>query len=169
MLNLYGRSPAERAKSIALGLFAVLLSASAWQISDGRAQPVREQQDRETVTAIARGFAIALTTYDYAHPNVQRVRIATVSSSDILARVTAATSDIAQSKASSLGEATYTTVVTLSSSRSEVLVGTAQVVSGAYTGSGSELAGLLCVTVGRSDSNWLVVDFRWLQAPGGAP
>jgi hypothetical protein len=169
MLNLLGRTGAERAKSLAIGILAGLLLFSLLQISVQRADAQRETRNRQAVADVARRFAVALTTYDYAHPGVQLLAIATVGSPAVSARVMAASSDLASAKASSIGEVTGSTVKTFSGSSAEVLVGTSQVVSGTYAPSGTRLVGLLDVTIGSPRQTWVATDYSWLQAPSGTP
>jgi hypothetical protein len=169
MLNLFGRSAAERAKSIAICLLLGLCTLSLWQVSTENANASREDQNRRASIDVARRFAVALTTYDYVHPDIQRLQVAAVSSSSVRDRIEAASSDIVSARVSSLGEATSAVVLRLSSWQTEVLVATSQVASGSYLGSPTELVGLLSVTVVRSGTAWVVTDYRWLQAPGGAP
>jgi hypothetical protein len=169
MLNLVGRSSAERAKSIAIGLLLGLLVLSVWQLSIENAQANREDQAHRAAVDIAQRFASALTTYDFAHPGVQGLQIAALSTTAIRDRVFASSGDVVSARASSVGDVTDVIVATLTGSTATVLVTTSQVVSSTYTGTAATLAGLLDVTVGRSPRGWLVTDYRWLLAPGGPP
>jgi type II secretory pathway pseudopilin PulG len=169
VLNVLGRSTAERAKSIAIVILSALLLLSLWQASSDRAQAQRESRDRQAVTDVAGRFATALTTYDYAHPNIQMLAVAEVASPAVRARVSAAFTDLARAKASSIGDVTSSIVETLSDSRAEVLVRTSQVVSGSYAAPGMELSGMLDTTIISLGSGWLVSDYSWLPTHGGAP
>lgn len=169
MLNLVGQSAVERAKSITIFLLLGLLALSLWQMSTEDANAARDDQNRRASADVARRFAIALTTYDFAHPDIQLRQLATVSSSSVRDRVEAASSDIVSGRVSSLGEATSTVVLRLSDSRSDVLVATSQVVSGTYLGASAKIAGLLSVSVVPSGTAWVVIDYSWLEAPIGVP
>src|SRR5713101_5911570 len=103
MLNLLGRSTPERAKSITIGVLAGLLMVCLLQLSTVNAQAVREDQDRRVATDVAVRFAVALTTFDYAHPNVQVLQVAALSWQVVQGRVAASIDDIAATKASSVG------------------------------------------------------------------
>lgn len=168
MLTLLGRSGAERAKSIAIGLLAVLLMLALWQVWTENGPAAARDHDRQAATDIARRFAIALTTYDYAHLNVHLAQIAAVCTAAVSDRIAAASGDVIAAKASSQGEAKDSLVMTITAARVEMLVTTSQVVTG-YGISGIWVAGLLDITVGRSGGGWLVTDYRWLLAPSAAP
>ena len=167
MLNLFGRSAAERAKSVAISVLAGLLLLALWQLETQSALAMREDQNRQVAVNVAQRFAIALTTYDYAHPNVQLVTVAAVSSVAVQERVRAAAGDVVAAKASSLGGVIDAIVTNLTAAKADVLLETAQVVGGSYAETGTTLRGLLKVTVGQTGGGWVVVDFRWLLAPSG--
>jgi len=168
--SLLGRSLVERAKAITIATLGGLLLLSLWQVSTENALAARQSRDHQAAADVARQFASALTTYDYAHPNIQRLKLEDLSSADVRDRVLASSAEIASAKGSSLGDATDAVVIsTGTDSQIEVLVRTNQVVASVYVGAGTELAGLLDVTLGRTDGTWLVVTYRWLLAPGGAP
>lgn len=169
MLNVLGRSTGERAKSIAIVIMSGLLLLSLWQASSARAQAQRESRDRQAVTDVAGRFALALTTYDYAHPNIQMLAVAEVASPAVRARVAAAFTDLTRAKASSIGDVTNSIVETLSDSRAEVLVRTSQVVSGSYVAPAMVLSGMLDATIISLGSGWVVSDYSWLAMPSGAP
>lgn len=169
MLRFIGRSAAERAKSIAIGLLAGLLTISLWQLSAQNVEATRGKQVRDVAAAVARQFATALTTYDYAHPDVQLVQIAAISCPLVSDRVRSASQDVAYARATSVGAVSDPIVTTVTNSHAEVLVGTSQVVSSIYTSRVAELAGLLEVGVDQTGARWVVSDYRWLVAPGAAP
>ncbi len=112
---------------------------------------------------------MALTTYDYAHPDVYVRQVAAVSSQVVSQRVRAATTDFQFAMASSLGDVTGVKVASLTDSQGEVLVDTLQVVSDRYAVVRTNLTGLLDVTVSRSGEVWLVSDYRWLLTPSSGP
>jgi Mce-associated membrane protein len=140
-----------------------------WQVANGRSDSIREQQNRTDATDIARRFAIALTTYDYAHLLVHDSQVSSVSSQSVRDRVLAASPDVTNGKASSLGEVTETVVIATAATRVEILIGVSQVVSSTYAGTGVEVAGLLDVTVSPAGRGWVVTDYRWLLTPAVGP
>src|SRR5690348_7635425 len=102
MLNLLvGRSALERGKAAAILLLAGLLAISLWQVSADRALGAKENEARSAAIAVARQFALALTTYDYAHPDLQLINVQAVSSQAIRDRVRSASIDLVTARASS--------------------------------------------------------------------
>jgi hypothetical protein len=169
MLTLFGRSAAERGKSIAIGILAGLLLLAMWQVWAARGEAIQQTQDRDAALAAAARFAAALTTYDFAHFDVYVAHVAAVSSPIVVERVRASNTDVVNAKASSIGDVTDALVAEVSTSRAEVLVGTSQVVSGSYTVAGTKLSGLLKVTVDRIGKAWIVADYSWLVTSVGSP
>ena len=167
--SLFGRSVLERAKTIAIAGLAVLLVLFAWQLSADQVQSRQDIRDRQGASDVARRFAIALTTYDYAHPEVQLEQIAAISSPGLRNRISAAFADIGGARASSLGEITALDVVALNGGVAHVLVRTSQVVSGAYVMTGTTVTGLLDLALIRLGGGWIVSQYRWLVAPSNAP
>lgn len=159
-----GRSAIERWKSIAIVVLSVLLGAALCQASSGRSQAVRDDQARAAARDVARRFAVALTTYDYAHPAVQLAQVERLSSQSVVDRIRAAQEDVRSAEASSIGEVIGDHVATLNSPSVRVLVETKQVVSSSYSRS-ARLDGLLDVTVTAGSGSWRVVDYRWLVPP----
>jgi hypothetical protein len=169
MLNLFGRSTAERAKSITIGLLAGLLMLSLWQVSTGNAHANREDQDRQGANDVARRFAIALTTYDYAHPEIQRLNVAAVSSPTVQEKVNSAQSDLVALGASSVGDVHDSIVSGLTNTDARVIVNTSQVTHSRDVLTAIQMEGLLEVSLSHSPRNWMVTDYRWLVVPGSAP
>jgi len=167
VLTALGRPGADRAKSVAIGVLAGLLLLALWQLATESALASREDHDRQAAVAVAQRFAIALTTYDYAHPNVQLVAVVAVSSVSVQERVRTASTDIVAARASSLGGVSDAVVTNLTPSKGNVLLETTQVIGGGYAETGTTLRGLLEVTVGQPGGGWAVIDFRWLLAPSG--
>ncbi len=169
MLSVFGLSTTERAKSVSIAVLSILLAVSLLQVSAGRAQMEQEKRDKDAAVDIARRFAIALTTYDYAHQRAQAELVAGVSSQVVMDRVRAAWLDVESAKAASLGDVTADTVVVATQSDAEVLVWTSQVVSNRFVVAGSTLVGLLDVWARLTDGRWIVTDYRWLLFPGPGP
>jgi hypothetical protein len=144
-----GRSTVEQGKSLGIVLLAGLTAVSLWQVANARAVAVGDQQARASVESISERFAIALTTYDYAHPAVQAGQVAAVSAPSVRERVGTASRDLVLARASSFGEATGAVVSVLTSDRADVLVRTSQVVSGSYEVTTARLYGLLEVRLSR--------------------
>jgi hypothetical protein len=165
MLILLGRSKGERVKSAAIVVLASLLMISLWQLAAQNSEATRGNRLRDIASGVAQRFAIALTTYDYAHPNVQLVKIAAISSPVVRDRVSSASRDVVNARASSVGAASDPIVTTVSTSHAGVLVRTSQIVTAKFVAGGIELTGLLEVKVNRAGDRWVVGDYRWLVAP----
>jgi hypothetical protein len=165
LIRVLGTSGIERTKSIAICAMAALLGLSLWQVSTGRSASNESQQSRVAAAEAARGFAVALTTYDYAHLDNYIHQVAAATSGDLRARVAAASKDLAAAKASSIGDVSSATVARITSFEAEVLVFTSQVVSGRYVVEATRIAGLLDVTLVHAKDRWVITDFRWLLAP----
>jgi len=169
MLTRLGNSTVERAKSVTVAVLATLLATSLWQLSVGQAQAQQGKRDTSAMSAVAERFAVALMTYDYAHPEVLYSQIGAVRSSAIDRRIRAAFVDIASARVSSVGEVTESYLTSVTASEARVLERTAQVVSAQYMAANIQLFGLLDVTVTRSTQGRLVSDYQWLLAPVAAP
>jgi hypothetical protein len=169
MLTLFGQSVAERAKSAAIAVLSILLGVSLFQVSSDRMQTDQDMRDKEAARDVARHFAVALTTYDYAHENAQAMLLKAVSSAEVSERVCAAWLDVQAAKAASIGEVTADTVVIASRAEIGILLWMSQVVSSSFAASGATLVGLLDVTVHQVEGRWIVSDFRWLLIPGLGP
>jgi hypothetical protein len=168
MLNLVvGRSALERGKAAAILLLAGLLAISLWQVSADRALGAQENEARSAASALARQFALALTTYDYAHPDLQLINVQAVSSQAIRDRVRAASIDLVTARASSVGEVTEMVVISVSIDRVEVLTYTSQVVSGSYVSGALSLTGLLDIIVSKPKADWVITGYQWLLPPEG--
>jgi len=166
MLNLLvGRSAVEYGKAAAILLLAGFLTISLWQVSADRAVGAQENEARSAASDVARRFALALTTYDYAHPQVQLVDVQAVSTQAIGDRVRSASIDLVAARASSVGAVTEMVVVTVASARVEVLARTMQVVSGNYMSGASSLTGLLDIILSKPGADWVVTDYEWLTPP----
>jgi hypothetical protein len=169
MLNLFGRSTTERAKSIAIGLLAALLVISLWQLWTATSQASHNDRNRQVATDLARQFAIALTTFDYAHEDVQRLSIAALSTPVVQRRVGRALPDLVALRASSHGDVRDSVVSSLTSTKAVVIVSTNQLFTSRNNLTATRLQGLLEVRLSQSPQSWVVTDYRWLEAPVDAP
>lgn len=169
MLTLLGRSAVERAKSITIALLTGLLMLSLWQVSAGNAQANREDQNRQGAIDVARRFAIALITYDYAHPELQRRNVAAVSSPTVQEKVSGAMPDLLAIRASSIGEVRDSIVSRLADTDARVIVSTSQVTSSRDVLTAIQMEGLLEVSLSQSPRSWIVTNYQWLVVSGDAP
>ena len=138
-------------------------------MSVGRADGVGAVQDRKAVAELARRFAVALTTYDYEHLDVQSLQLSAISSPAVVARVRGASRDLVAAKASSVGDAIDSIPSAVTGSQADAFVGTSQVMTSRYQPAGTKLAGLLEMALSHTSQGWVVTDYRWLLASVAAP
>jgi hypothetical protein len=163
-----GGSAIDLGKSIAIVVLAVLLGAALCQASTGRSQAVRDDQARAAARDVARRFAVALTTYDYAHLEVQLAQVERLSSATVVQRIRSAQDDVGVAQASSIGEVESDHVAMQSRLSARVLVETKQVISNSYP-KAAQLKGMLDVTVAAGRDGWTVAEYRWLAVPTQVP
>src|SRR5262249_43084222 len=102
--RLIGIEPIEVAKTILL-LFVTLIAAIALQqLAATRSTQTVGQADRTQVLGVAATFGQALTTYDYAHPDVQVNQLTPLVDRSVLDRVRRAFPDLALYRAVSVGQ-----------------------------------------------------------------
>jgi hypothetical protein len=160
--RLIGTEPVEVAKSVLLVFFLLIAAIALQQLAATRASQNVGQSDRSEVLQVASSFGQDLTTYDYAHPQVQVNRIAPLVTPAVLDRVRNAFPDMALYRAVSIGQAPDTYMESLSSDQAEVLVQTHSTMESQYAPPGTQSTGLLLCEIGRESSGWRVSDYKWL-------
>jgi hypothetical protein len=162
LARLIGAGPVEVAKS-ALLVFVTLIAAIALQqLAATRSGQTSDQADRAAVLSVARDFGQELTTYDYAHPDVQQHRLAPLVTRPVLNQVRLAFPDLAQSHAVSVGALPDAYVQSLDGSHAQVLLETRSIMQSQYTSPGTRGTGLLLCDLDHQQSGWLVSHYRWL-------
>ena len=163
MLNrLVGERPIEVAKTILLVFVTLIAAIALQQLAATRSNQTTGQSDRAAVLQVAGDFGQQLTTYDYAHPEVQANRLGPLATRSVLDRVRKAFPDLALYKAVSVGQRPETYLQTLDSDHAEVLVMTHSTTQSQYAPPGTRSSGLLLCEISREGSNWRVSDYRWL-------
>jgi hypothetical protein len=161
--RLIGEGPIEVAKSGLLVFLAVLAATSMQQLASTRAGQTVGERDRALVAGLARDFGRELTTYDYAHADVQEHRLSPLASSRVVTRVMTSFPDLWQFRATSIGEAPDAWVESLDGRRAQVLVRTKSTVQSSNVAPGTRASGLLLCDLDRQPSgSWRVGDFQWL-------
>jgi hypothetical protein len=164
MLNaLVGRSRIEGAKSIAIAALTVLLAVSLWQVSAGQAQAQQEMRDRNAAAEIAGRFAVALTSYDYAHLDVQQRELRGVASNDVIAVITRSSGDVQAAKATSIGTVIRSWIVGFESAHADAIVRVSQVEDSTFVAAPTVQSSLLDVRIADTRGGWQVVGFEWLS------
>ena len=163
MLNrLIGTEPVEVAKSILL-LFVTMIAAIALQqLAATRSSQTTGQSDRSEVLRVAGSFGQELTTYDYAHPDVQVHGLTPLVTPAVLDRVRRAFPDLALYRAVSVGQPPDTYLQSLDASRAGVLVQTHSTMESQFTPPGTKTTGLLLCEVRHENGGWRVADYKWL-------
>src|SRR5262245_32164833 len=113
------------------------------QVATTRSSQTAGQSDRSAVLALARDFGQALTTYDYAHPDVQRRQLARLATTQVVEKASASFPDLQVHKAVSVGSAPDTYLQTMDTDHAQVLVQTKSTMQSAYIPPGTRASGLL--------------------------
>lgn len=163
MLNrLIGTEPVEIAKSVLLAFLTVIALIALQQLAATRATQTTGQSDRSEVLQVAGSFGQDLTTYDYAHPDVQVNGLRPLVTPAVLDRVRRAFPDLALYRAVSVGQPADTYLQSLDADHAEVLVQTHSTMESQFTPPGTRSTGLLLCEVRHEGGGWRVADYKWL-------
>jgi hypothetical protein len=160
--RLVGESRIEVGKTVLLVFVTLIAAIALQQLAATQAHQTSGQVDRVAVLAVARDFGQGLTTYDYAHPDVQANRLAPLVTRPVLNEVRSAFPDLALYGAVSVGDTPDVYLQTVSSDHAQVLVQTSSTMESRYLPPGTRTTGLLVCDVERDSSGWRVSDYRWL-------
>jgi hypothetical protein len=160
--RLIGTEPVEIAKSVLLAFMTLIAVIALQQLSATRSTQTTGQSDRSDVLQVAASFGQELTTYDYAHPDVQVHGLTPLVTPAILDRVRRAFPDLALYKAVSVGQPPDTYLQSLDSGHAQVLVQTHSTIESQYTPPGTRSTGLLLCEVRRESAGWRVSNYKWL-------
>ncbi|HXM53974.1 MAG TPA: hypothetical protein VOB72_01195 [Candidatus Dormibacteraeota bacterium] len=162
LTRLLGRGPVELGKTIVLVFLALIAAVALQQLATTRAAQTAGQADRVAVIELATDFGRELTTYDYAHPDVQANRLAPLTTRQVQDKVKQAFPDLALYQAVSVGDRPEAYVQTLAGDHAQVLLQTRSTMQSQYLPPGTRTSGLLLCDVRRGPSGWRVSDYRWL-------
>jgi hypothetical protein len=162
LTRLIGRDPVEVAKTLLLAFLALMLLIALQQLAAARSQVTVGETDRQEVRSLAQDFGQALTTYDYAHPEVQANHLAPLTTVHVLDKVRQAWPDLAQAQAASVGQAPDVYVQELDANRGSILLKTHSLGQSRFTAPGTSSSGLVLCTVQKTGSGWRVADYQWL-------
>jgi len=160
--RLIGSEPIEVAKSVLLVFMTLIAIIALQQLAATRSTQTTSQTDRAQVLQVAAGFGQELTTYDYAHPDVQVNRLTPLVTPAVLDRVRRAFPDLALYRAVSVGQSPDTYMQSLDADHAEVLVQTHSTMESQYAPPGTRSTGLLLCEVQRRGAGWRVSDYKWL-------
>ncbi len=163
MLNhLVGERPVEVTKTVLLVFVTLIAAIALQQLAAARSSQTSGRGDRAAVLGVARDFGQELTTYDYAHPDVQANRLEPLVTHQVRDRVRRAFPDLALYEAVSVGETPDAYLQTLDSDHAQVLLQTRSTMQSQYVPPGTRSTGLLLCDVQREGSSWRVSDYQWL-------
>jgi hypothetical protein len=162
LARLIGQGPIEVAKSGLLVFVTLIAAVALQQLAATRSGQTSDQADRSAVLSVARGFGQELTTYDYAHPDVQQRRLEPFVTRPVLDQVRLAFPDLAQSHAVSVGSTPDAYVQNLDADHAQVLLETRSIMQSQYTPPGTRGTGLLLCQLDHEPSGWRVSQYRWL-------
>ena len=163
MLNdAIGRTPVEMAKSALLLFVGLIAIIALQQLASARSTQTASATDRAVVLGVATNFGQELTTYDYAHPDVQVNRLTPLATEAVLEDVRRAFPDLAIYKAVSIGQVPDVYLQTLDVDQAQVLVQTRSTMQSQYAPPGTSTTGLLLCNLARNGSDWKVDGYKWL-------
>ena len=110
----------------------------------------------------ARSFSLALTTYDYAHLQVQEQNLASVAAPGVVAKVRGAEPDLVQYQASSIGQAPDVWLQEYDGHSARVLIRTKATMQSTFAPPGTRASGLVTCQVTDQSGGWRVTDYQWL-------
>jgi hypothetical protein len=157
-----GRTRVEMAKTGLLLFVALIAVIALQQLASTRSTQTATDDDRATVLGVASDFGQGLTTYDYAHPDVQANQLTQIATPQVLAQVRGAFPDLALYRAVSIGQVPEVYLQTLDVDHAQVLVQTKSTMQSQYLPSGTVTTGLLVCDLTREGSEWRVGGYTWL-------
>lgn len=162
LTRLVGRDPVEVGKTAVLAFVTLIAVVALQQLAATRADRTAGEADRGTVLDVATSFGRELTTYDYAHPDVQVNRLTPLTTSQVREDVKRAFPDLALYRAVSVGDHPDAYLQTLDRDDAQVLLQTRSTVQSQYVPAGTRTSGLLVCDLTRDQSGWRVSGYRWL-------
>jgi hypothetical protein len=160
--RLIGTGPVEVVKSVLLAFVTLIAVIALQQLAATRSTQTASQADRSTVLQVSADFGQQLTTYDYAHPDVQVNHLTPLVTPAVLDRVRRAFPDLALYKAVSVGRPPETYIQDVDADQAQVLVQTHSVMESQYTPPGTASTGLLLCDLQHGSAGWRVDNYKWL-------
>jgi hypothetical protein len=160
--QLIGRTPIEIAKAIAIVLLAAISLVALVQLSVERTQGRGTDQGRTDAISAARSFSLALTTYDYAHLQIQEQNLTSVAAPAVVKKVRSAEPDLVQYQASSVGQQPDLWLQDYDGRTARVLVRTKATMQSTFAPPGTKTSGLVSCQMSDQSGGWRVTDYQWL-------
>ena len=160
--ELWGETGLERAKSVLILLLAALAAVGLQQLASTRQEVARQPAAEAQALNVAKDFGAALTTYDYAHLDVQDSRLQDLVSQGVLDRVRTGQSDLVQVKASSEGSAGQAYLQSFNGQTATAVVQTQQEISTQAAPQPVKASGLFSCRLRLGSDGWRVTSYEWL-------
>jgi len=132
------------------------------QLSVERTQGRGNDQGRSDAISAARTFSLALTTYDYAHLQIQEQNLASVAAPAVVSKVRSAEPDLVQYQATSVGQPPDLWLQDYDGRKATVLIRTKATMQSTFAPPGTKASGLVSCQVTEGSGGWRVTDYQWL-------
>ena len=163
MLNqLLGESRLERGKSIAIVVLALLAAVGLQQLASARQELNSRPAAESAALNTARSFAAALTTYDYAHLDVQDSRLQGLVTPEVMDSIRKSQPDLVSAQASSNGSAVQAYLQNFSGQAATALVQTQQTITNIASPQTTRASGIFSCQLQLGTDGWRVTAYQWL-------
>jgi hypothetical protein len=160
--ELWGETGLQRAKSVAILLLAAIAAVGLQQLASTRQQLSGQPAAEAQALGVAKTFAAALTTYDYAHLDVQDNSLQGVVSQGVLDRIRTSQPDLVAARASSSGSAGQAYLQSFSGQTAVAVVQTEQTISTQAQAQPVKASGLFSCRLQLGSDGWRVTSYQWL-------
>lgn len=163
MLNeLLGEGPVERGKSIAIVVLAVLAAIGLQQLASARQELNSRPAAEAAALDTARSFAAALTTYDYAHLDVQDSRLQGLVTPEVMDSIRKAQPDLVSAQATSNGSAVEAYLQNFNGQTATALIQTQQTITSIASPQTTRASGIFSCQLRLGTDGWRVSGYQWL-------
>jgi hypothetical protein len=160
--ELFGETVFERAKSILIVLLAVIAAIGLQQLAATRQQLNSRPAAEAQALDVAKEFGSALTTYDYAHLDVQDSRLQPLATQSVLDAIRTSQPDLVVARASSNGAAGQAYLQSFDGQTAVAVVQTDQTISSAAAPQAVKASGLFSCRLELGPDGWRVTSYEWL-------
>jgi hypothetical protein len=160
--ELFGETRLEQAKSVAILVLAAIAAIGLQQLASARQELASQPAAEAQALNVARAFAAALTTYDYAHLDVQANHLEGLAAPSVLDTIRTSQPDLVRARASSNGGASQAYLQSFDGQSAIVVVQTQQTISTQAAPQAARASGLFSCRLQREPSGWRVASYRWL-------
>ena len=163
MLNeLLGEGRIERGKSIAIVVLAILTAIALQQLASARGELNSRPAAEAAALDTARSFAAALTTYDYAHLDVQSSRLQGLVTPGVMDHIRKGQPDLVSAQASSNGSAVQAYLQNFEGQTATAVVQTLQTISSVASPQATRASGLFTCQLKLGSAGWRIASYHWL-------